>query len=73
MLRPGLSSEVNDSLQIGSCCVGDAQRIVSQAKRYQGQGFGDLLFLVQTGLTPHERGMASLVRFARDVMPEFAA
>ena len=53
--------------------MGDAQRIVSQAKRYQGQGFGDLLFIVQTGLIPHDKIMASLERFARDVMPEFVA
>ena len=55
----------------GGWCVGDVAHVRGQVARYRDQGFDHLLFIVQTGLIPSEKIMASMERFAKDVMPEF--
>jgi len=55
----------------GGWCIGDPEEVTTQAKRYEKNGFDDLLFIVQTGKIPHEKIMASLERFASEVMPHF--
>ena len=55
----------------GGWCIGDPDEVAAQAQRYVENGFDDLLFIVQTGKIPHEKIMASLERFAAEVMPRF--
>ena len=55
----------------GGWYIGDPAEVTAQARRYEENGFDDLLFIVQTGKIPHEKIMASLERFAAEVMPRF--
>ncbi|MCL0102111.1 LLM class flavin-dependent oxidoreductase [Dehalococcoidia bacterium] len=55
----------------GGWCIGDPDKIKTQLARYEKLGFDHVLFNVQTGMIPHEKIMASMELFAKEVMPQF--
>ena len=56
----------------GSAVVGDPQRCVEAAKRYEEVGVDLLLCLVNPYKIPHEQVMQSIELMGREVIPHFS-
>jgi alkanesulfonate monooxygenase SsuD/methylene tetrahydromethanopterin reductase-like flavin-dependent oxidoreductase (luciferase family) len=52
--------------------IGTPDQVADLAGRYAAAGVDQLVFVVQSGRTPHEHVMESLELFGRDVLPRFA-
>jgi alkanesulfonate monooxygenase SsuD/methylene tetrahydromethanopterin reductase-like flavin-dependent oxidoreductase (luciferase family) len=57
--------------KIGACLVGDPDRIIATARRYEAAGCDLLLCLMQPHAIPHERVLRSIELVGRHVIPEF--
>ncbi len=55
----------------GTWLIGDAPALTQTLTRWQTAGVDQMILMVQLGHARHERIMASLRRFATDVMPRF--
>lgn len=51
--------------------IGEANEVISRLKAYEALGYDEFSFWIDSGMS-FERKKASLQRFIRDVMPEFA-
>jgi alkanesulfonate monooxygenase SsuD/methylene tetrahydromethanopterin reductase-like flavin-dependent oxidoreductase (luciferase family) len=56
----------------GSCIVGDPDRCIEVAKRYQAAGCDLLLCMMQPFAIPEEKVLRSIELIASHVMPELA-
>jgi alkanesulfonate monooxygenase SsuD/methylene tetrahydromethanopterin reductase-like flavin-dependent oxidoreductase (luciferase family) len=58
--------------KLGACIVGDPDRCVEIARRYQAAGCELLLCLVQPYKIPHQKVMRSIELLGKHVLPEFS-
>jgi alkanesulfonate monooxygenase SsuD/methylene tetrahydromethanopterin reductase-like flavin-dependent oxidoreductase (luciferase family) len=57
----------------GTWLIGDPGQLTATLARWQAAGVDQMVLMVQLGHAQHDRIMASLRRFAADVMPRFQA
>jgi alkanesulfonate monooxygenase SsuD/methylene tetrahydromethanopterin reductase-like flavin-dependent oxidoreductase (luciferase family) len=57
--------------KIGACLVGDPERVIDTARRYEAAGCDLMLCLMQPHAIPHERVLRSIELVGRHVIPAF--